>query len=110
VAYDQFLCRQSRVKLDTFFNKTNASAYNIYGKCYNTTANSINAVNLGCEDYVGITNYLNDPVWKKNWNIKSTKKWEPCNEAIWLDYDSLNSTFTLLNGLVRDHLRIVLIR
>lgn len=44
--------------------------YNLYDKCYKTkNTTGLKYVNTGCEDDAGITNFLNDPSVKKNWNF-----------------------------------------
>jgi hypothetical protein len=42
--YECYLARQA---LDKIYNGTNTSAYNIYAKCYNSSATE-NTINLGC--------------------------------------------------------------
>lgn len=59
---DPFRCYQMRQIIDKDVNATNTSAYNIYGKCYNTT--KANTINLGCEDETGATAYFNDVHFK----------------------------------------------
>ncbi len=82
--YDTPECYAKRIDMDTQFNKTNSSMYNIYSKCYKVVNDTFedNYVNTGCEDNVGILTFLNDPNVKKNWNIESDKEWEPCNKNI----------------------------
>lgn len=57
--------------MDKQFNQTNSSMYNIYNKCYKTKNDTFedNYINTGCEDDLGVVNFLNDPNVKKNWNI-----------------------------------------
>jgi len=63
--YNSVACLTQRNKLDSQFNDTNTSAYNIYSKCYkgqNDSVSNLEYVNTGCEDDAGILTYLNDPV------------------------------------------------
>ena len=69
--YDSLDCYQKRIQMDKQFNQTNSSMYNIYNKCYKTKNDTFedNYINTGCEDDLGVVNFLNDPNVKKNWNI-----------------------------------------
>jgi hypothetical protein len=46
--YDGVDCFQQRLKLDSLFNDTNTSAYNIYDKCYKGQNDSLSYLNTGC--------------------------------------------------------------
>lgn len=94
--------------MDKDYNATNTSAYNIYNKCYKSPANTIN---LGCEDETGPITYLNDADFKRNWNIKEIEghKWEPCSQKVWTEYVGSNGSYHLMEGLIKDNMRIVLI-
>lgn len=73
--YNSQQCYAKRIEMDTQFNKTNSSMYNIYSQCYKTSNSSMeeNYINTGCEDEVGILTFLNDANVKKNWNIDVDK-------------------------------------
>lgn len=91
--------------IDKDVNATNTSAYNIYGKCYNTT--KANTINLGCEDETGATAYFNDVHFKQNWNIREGKAWTPCSINIWNEYHNGNGSLHLINDLIKDNMRFV---
>jgi len=85
--------------LNQLFDDTNTSMYNIYDKCYKTTAKSsqkdVGYVNTGCEDEKGIMTFLNDKNVKKNWNIIVDKEWTPCNKTIFNEYRNSYDAFTI---------------
>lgn len=93
--------------MDTDFNGTNTSAYNIYSKCYKNVTD--NTIDMGCEDETGPTQYLNDVDFKKNWNIKDIEglEWKPCSIKIWNSFIDGNGTYHLLHKLIKDNIRIV---
>lgn len=93
---DQYECYLARQKIDKDVNATNTSAYNIYSKCYNTSKTIENTINLGCEDEEGTTNYLNDPHFKENWNIRDGTTWKPCSVKIWNEYVTGNGSIHLI--------------
>lgn len=105
---DPFQCYLARQKIDKEVNATNTSAYNIYAKCWNKDKAG-NTINLGCEDESGAINYLNDPLFRTNWNIREGKTWAPCDIKIWNQYHSGNGSLHLINGLIKDGLRFVTI-
>lgn len=109
VVTDPYECYKQRQILDKNYNATNTSAYNIYAKCYKAAGS--NTINMGCEDEVGPITYLNDADFKRNWNIREIEghKWEPCSERIWGEYTGSNGTYHLLDGLIKDHMRVVII-
>jgi hypothetical protein len=75
------------MRLNKEFGATNTSMYNIYNKCYkakNTTG--LKYVNTGCEDDAGLTNFMNDPSVKKNWNFMVDKEWTACNTTVFDEY------------------------
>jgi hypothetical protein len=82
--------------------------YNLYDKCYKTkNTTGLKYVNTGCEDDAGITNFLNDPSVKKNWNFLENKEWTPCNTTVFEEYRSGQNSFHLLPELIKNKLRIV---
>ena len=82
--------------------------YNLYDKCYKTkNTTGLKYVNTGCEDDSGITNFLNDPSVKKNWNFLMNKEWTPCNTTVFEEYRSGQNSFHLLPELIKNKLRIV---
>lgn len=81
--------------------------YNLYDKCYKTkNTTGLKYVNTGCEDDAGITNFLNDPSVKKNWNFLENKEWMPCNTTVFEEYRSGQNSFHLLPELIKNKLRI----
>lgn len=47
--YDGFNCYNQRKAMDTIFNATNSSMYNVYDKCYKTkNTTGLNYINTGC--------------------------------------------------------------
>ena len=92
--------------MDKDYNATNTSAYNIYATCY---PNKDDTINLGCEDETGPINYLNDPDFQRNWNIKDIegKRWEPCSKKVWDAYVGGNGTYHMLSELIKDGMRMV---
>lgn len=81
--------------------------YNLYDKCYKTkNTTGLKYVNTGCEDDAGITNFLNDPSVKKNWNFLENKEWTPCNTTVFEEYRSGQNSFHLLPDLIKNKLRI----
>lgn len=106
--YDGITCFTQRDRLNKEFIATNTSMYNIYNKCYkakNTTG--LKYVNTGCEDDAGLTNFLNDPSVKKNWNLLADKEWTACNTTVFDEYKSGQNSFHLLPDLIKNKLRIV---
>lgn len=83
--------------------------YNIYSQCYKTPNSSQedNYINTGCEDDLGVLNFLNNPNVKKNWNIDVDKEWQPCNKNIFMEYLGKVNAYQLLPFLIKNHLRIV---
>lgn len=109
--YDTAECYTKRVEMDTIFNKTSTSMYNIYSRCYRTINDTFedNYINTGCEDNVGILTFLNDPNVKKNWNILTDKEWQPCNMNVFREYQGKTHVYDLLPFFITNKLRIVLI-
>lgn len=107
--YDTADCYTKRIEMDTIFNKTNSSMYNVYSKCYKTVNDTFedNYINTGCEDNVGILTFLNDPNVKKNWNIDSDKEWEPCNRNVFREYQGRTHVYDMLPFFITNKLRIV---
>lgn len=107
---DSYQCYVARQKIDKDVNSTNTSAYNIYAKCNNRTKMSEqNSIDLGCEDWLGISTYLNDPHFRENWNIRDGATWKPCSLQIWNQYLTGNGSLHLIQGLVKDNMRLVII-
>lgn len=123
--YDTAECYAKRVEMDSQFNKTKTSMYNIYDKCFQTPNNTfesivgdssegssdeaeeVNYINTGCEDNVGILTFLNDKNVKKNWNVDVDKEWLPCNNNIFAEYVTKVDTYSILPFLIKYKLRIV---
>lgn len=95
--------------MDSKFNDTNTSEYNIYDKCYRGQNDSVDLsyVNTGCEDEAGLITYLNDPHVQESWNIRP-KEWKPCSSKVFEAYLSGKNSYYLLPVLIQSHLRIVI--
>jgi hypothetical protein len=110
INYDGFNCFNERKKLDTLFNATNSSMYNIYDKCYKTkNTTGLKYVNSGCEDNAGLMTYLNDANVKRNWNVDADKEWTPCNTKIFEEYRNANNSYWIYPYLIQNKLKIVLL-
>lgn len=94
--------------MDTIFNATNSSMYNIYDKCYKTkNTTNLKYINTGCEDNAGVMTFLNDKNVRKNWNIQVEKDWIPCNTKIFEEYRNANNSYWLYPELIKSKLKIV---
>lgn len=104
--FSSYECFQQRTVVDKIFNGTNSSMYNIYAPCYKSKTTE-NYINTGCEDNIGILQYLNDARVRESWNIRTDKEWMPCNDKIHAEYQNGQNSYHLYPELIKSRLRIV---
>ena len=75
--------------------------YNIYAKCYKSTNDSENILNLSCDDEKGILQLLNDELFQNTLHV-THGNWSVCNMDIFKAYIGGNEgSYSIYSYLIK---------
>lgn len=106
--YSSDSCQQAQDALEGQFNRTSASIYDIYGKCFKQPLNaSLLRDDLGCDDIIGVYTFLNTLLHKRALHVDPERHWEPCSDAVSSNYSMDARASYWLYPLLVEHYRVL---